>query len=201
VGDVVTYDFAVTNTGGLSVHGVDVTDPMTGLSAVTCTPATPATLAPNATMDCSATYTVTQADVDAGSIANTATVSGLDPADNMVTATDGVTVTADQVESVSFTKTASPSGAVNVGDVVTYTMIATNDGTVTLDNTTISDPMPGLSPLTCNPAQGTSLAPGASLTCTATYSVTATDVARGSIDNTATVTADSIGGHSASSAS
>ena len=83
---------------------------MTGLSAITCTPRHPATLAPGDTMDCSATYTVTQADVDAGSIVNTATVDGLDPADNPVTDTDGVTVQADQVESLAFTKTASPSG-------------------------------------------------------------------------------------------
>jgi uncharacterized repeat protein (TIGR01451 family) len=201
VGDVVTYDFAVTNNGGQTVHGVDVTDPMSGLSAITCIPGAPATLAPNATMDCSATYTVTQADVDAGSIVNSATVSGLDPADNPVTATDGVTVTADQVESLTFTKTASPSGAVNVGDVITYTMTATNDGTVTVVNATITDPMAGISALSCTPAQGATLAPGDSMTCTATYTVTATDAARGSIANTATVHGDTITGHGASKAS
>ena len=40
----------------------------------------------------------------------------------------------DQVESLGLTKTASPSGTVAVGDVITYTMTATNDGTVTIDN-------------------------------------------------------------------
>ena len=64
-----------------TLHDVTVTDPMTGLSAIACTPTTPATLAPGDTIDCTATYTVTQADVDAGSIDNTATVDGLDPAD------------------------------------------------------------------------------------------------------------------------
>ena len=200
-GDVVTYSFHGQNTGAVTLHGVTVTDPMTGLSAVDCTPATPATLAPGDTIDCSATYTVTQADVDAGSIDNTATVSGLDPADNPVTDSEATTVQAHQVETIGFTKTASPDGNAAVGDVITYTMTATNTGTVTLDNTVIADSMPGLSALDCTPAQGASLAPGGSMTCTATYTVTATDVTRGSIDNTATVSADSIGGHSASSAS
>ena len=39
---------------------------------------------------------MTQADVDAGSIVNTATVTGLDPANAPTSATGGATVTADQ---------------------------------------------------------------------------------------------------------
>jgi uncharacterized repeat protein (TIGR01451 family) len=110
-------------------------------------------------------------------------------------------VQVDQTESLSFTKTASPSGSVHAGSVITYTMTATNDGTVTVDNTVIEDPMPGLSPLACTPALGASLAPGDSMTCTATYTVTAADLGHGTIANTATVHADSIGGHPASNAS
>ena len=66
-GQTVTYTFAVTNTGNVTVHGVSVAETAfagTGtVSAVTC-PAT--TLAPGASTTCTATYTVTQADVDAG---------------------------------------------------------------------------------------------------------------------------------------
>ena len=40
----------------------------------------PGALAPGASVDCTATYTVTQADIDAGSIANTATATGTPPA-------------------------------------------------------------------------------------------------------------------------
>ena len=57
-------------------HSVDVTDPMTGLSAVTC-PST--TLAPGAAETCTATYTTTQADVDPGGITNTGTATGTPP--------------------------------------------------------------------------------------------------------------------------
>ena len=81
---------------------------MTGLSAVDCTPATPATLAPGDTIDCSATYTVTQADVDAGSIDNTATISGLDPTDTPVTDTAAATVQAHQVETIALHQDGQP---------------------------------------------------------------------------------------------
>ena len=63
----------VTNTGNVTLTAVGVTDPLPGLSAVTCPVAT---LAPAASTTCTATYTVTQADLDAGSIVNTATAIG-----------------------------------------------------------------------------------------------------------------------------
>ena len=40
-GDVITYGFHGQNDGTVTLHGVDVTDPMTGLSAVDCTPHDP----------------------------------------------------------------------------------------------------------------------------------------------------------------
>ena len=85
-----------------------VTDPLTGLGRSRCTPGTPATLAPGATIHCTATYTVTQADVDAGSIVNSATMNGLEPDGSPRSVTDGASVTATQTASVSLTKTASP---------------------------------------------------------------------------------------------
>ena len=44
----ITYTFTGTNTGTVTLDDVDVTDPMTGLSAIDCTPTAPATLAPGA---------------------------------------------------------------------------------------------------------------------------------------------------------
>ena len=105
-GDVVTYTFSGKNTGSVTLHNVTVTDPMPGLSAVNCTPGTPATLAPNATISCTATYTVTQANVDAGSFSNTATIAGLDPSNNPVSGSGGTTVSTLQVGTATLTKTA-----------------------------------------------------------------------------------------------
>ncbi len=69
-GSTLPYTFVVTNTGNVTLTSVAVSDPKVG--TVSC-PVT--SLAPGAHTDCTATYTLTQADVDAGHVANTATVA------------------------------------------------------------------------------------------------------------------------------
>lgn len=82
VGQTLTYTFAVENTGNLALSNLQLADPMPGLSAPTCAPvAIGGTLPVGGTTTCSATYTVTQADVNAGvAKTNTATVRGTPPA-------------------------------------------------------------------------------------------------------------------------
>ena len=69
-GDTVTYAFAVTNAGSLSLADVRVTDPLVAVTGG------PATLAVDATDAATfrASYVLTQADVDRGWVQNTATV-------------------------------------------------------------------------------------------------------------------------------
>lgn len=75
-GDGVQYTFTVTNAGGGTLTGVTVNDPMPGLSALTYTwPGASGVLAPGQQVTATATYTLTQADVDAGTVANTATAT------------------------------------------------------------------------------------------------------------------------------
>jgi hypothetical protein len=62
---------------------------------------------------------------------------------------------------------------------------------IPLSNVVVADPMAGLPPVNC-PA--TVLAPGASMTCTATYVVTQADMAAAVLANTATVTAQPASG-------
>jgi hypothetical protein len=71
-----------------------------------------------------------------------------------------------------------------------YRFHVTNTGTVTLAHVTVSDPLRGLSAVACPP---TPLAPGASTTCTATYAVTAADLAAGGVTNSATAIATTTG--------
>jgi uncharacterized repeat protein (TIGR01451 family) len=84
---------------------------------------------------------------------------------------------------LSLAKTANPTTYSTVGDVINYTVVATNDGSATLSGVSISDPTVGA--LNCTPAQPAALAPGASLSCTGSHTVTQADLAAGSIVNTA----------------
>jgi uncharacterized repeat protein (TIGR01451 family) len=88
-GTAITYSYTVTNSGNVTLSSVNVTDPMTGLSAVTC-PAGP--LAPASSETCRANYTTTEADVNAGKIKNTGTASGTSPSGKVVTAEDSLTI-------------------------------------------------------------------------------------------------------------
>ena len=60
----------------MTLDPVVVTDPLPGLSAINC-PLT--SLAPADMMTCTASYTITQVDVDAGAVDNLATATGTPP--------------------------------------------------------------------------------------------------------------------------
>ena len=93
-GDSVSYSYTVTNSGNVALAGpVSITDDtVTGVScpAVTTVGNNDANLDPSEVLVCSGTYTVTQADVDAGSLTNSATAS----ADGTTSAASGATGTA-----------------------------------------------------------------------------------------------------------
>ncbi|WP_347109244.1 hypothetical protein AAHB33_01190 [Paenarthrobacter sp. S56] len=79
-GDRITYTFTAKNNGNVPLTGVVIDDPLDGLSALTYTwPATPGTLLPGETVTAMATYAITQADIDAGHVANLATSTGNPP--------------------------------------------------------------------------------------------------------------------------
>ncbi len=187
VGDVINYTIVATNTGNVTLASVTVTDPK--VSGLVCSPANGSSLAPGASLNCTASHTVTQADLDAGSYANTACVN--DGAGGAAEACASEDVPADQNPALSMTKVATEQSFDSVGDVINYTIVATNTGNVTLASVTVTDPK--VSGLVCSPANGSSLAPGASLNCTASHTVTQADLDAGSYANTACVN-DGAGG-------
>ena len=88
---------------------------------------------------------------------------------------------------LTITKDATEASYDAVGDVIHYTIVATNDG-----NTTLAERdrhRRERDDLGCTPANGSSLAPGASITCTATHTVTQADIDAGHYLNTACVSA------------
>ncbi len=100
--------FTTTNTGTTTLSDVEVSDTgLTGLSAFSCAPGSPATLAPGEVLTCTGTKTMSQADVDAGAVTNTATATGTPPGGRPgVTDTDDETVTADGTPGIELVKTA-----------------------------------------------------------------------------------------------
>jgi len=188
VGDAVSYTFTVTNTGNVTVTGVGIDEQdFSGsgtLSAIDC-PTDP--LAPGDSVECTASYAVTQADLDAGSITNTATATAQDPNDGAVTSeSSSATVDAGQSAGISLTKKADPTIVHAAGDRVDYTFTVTNTGNVTLLDVSITEKgFSGDGTMSVVACPATTLAPQATTVCTATYRVTASDLSSAAITNTA----------------
>jgi len=180
VGDVINYEFDVANTGNVTMTAISITDNL--VTSVTC-PQT--SLIPSETMVCSASYTVTQADVDAGSVTNNASASGTPPSGSPVTELSSVTVDSNAVPSIAFEKRAISSNFSMVGDILSYEFDVENTGPVTLSNIVISDNL--ISSVSC---PLTSLAPTQTMVCSANYTVTQNDINTGSVTNNASVASD-----------
>jgi uncharacterized repeat protein (TIGR01451 family) len=178
-GELISYEFLVSNEGNVTLTGITVTDPI--VSPITC-PAS--TLAVGVSMTCMASYAVTQTDIDAGFVYNLATADSTESAPD----DDDATVTLPQNPAITLTKTAAESTYAAVGDIIHYTLVAKNTGNVTLHDVSITDPL--LPVLTCTPAQPAVLALNATLTCTGAYTIQAADLAQGmsnKVTNTAVV--------------
>ncbi len=191
VGQLVTYSFAVTNTGNVTLADVHVTDTgFTGtgqLSALDC-PAGIASMSPGDTVSCTADYRLTQADVDAGHVDNLAIATVTPPSGPEVDSPpSGVQVPVGADPAISIVKTADPTTVSTAGQTVNYTFLVTNTSNVTLHDVQVSeDRFTGTGALSAVDCPATTLAPGGIEICTASYTVTPADIGAGVIDNTAT---------------
>ena len=84
-----------TNTGTVPLSDVRMTDELPGLTDLSCDPAMPASLEPDDELSCTATRTVTQDDLDFGSIINIAQVSAEAPGGDADDDTDDISAIAD----------------------------------------------------------------------------------------------------------
>jgi uncharacterized repeat protein (TIGR01451 family) len=171
VGDVITYTITVTNTGNVTLTNIVVSDPLTGMNE------TIASLSPNANAVFTTQYTITQSDLDAGSVLNVATAT-----DGTITVPGEETVSTDPQPGMSVTKVADVSTYDAVGDVITYTITVTNTGNVTLTNIVVSDPLTGMNETIA------SLSPNTNAVFTTQYTITQSDLDAGSVLNVATAT-------------
>jgi len=193
VGETVTYTFTATNTGNVTLTGVEIHDAKEGLYGFSYGqwPGDEGVLAPGESVTATASYDLTQADVDAGEVLNSATATGTPPSGEDVEDEDEHTVPVTGTAGIGLVKEGTlDGGAHEPGDTVTYTFTATNTGDVTLTGVEIHDAKEGLYGFSYGewPGEEGVLAPGESVTATASYDLTAADVEAGEVLNTATAT-------------
>ena len=127
VGQVISYQFVATNTGNVTLTSVGVSDTQTApAGSLTSGPTCQSLSSPTGTCSGStttlvsgqsatftATYTITQADLDNGSVNDSATASGTPPTGSPVTSTPSTaTVTTTSAPAISWT----PVGTIIAGD-------------------------------------------------------------------------------------
>ena len=182
VDQVISYTYLVKNTGTESYPGpVSVTDNKAAINcpAVNSVGNADDNLDVNEEITCTGTYAISQADLDSGSVTNTATatVSGSSSAP----VTTAVTLTQNRV--LTLTIAANPTTYDQVGQVITYTYVILNNGNMTLQAPfSITDDK---ATVNCTQPADNLLSPNEQMSCTASYSIVQDNLNTGSVTNNA----------------
>jgi hypothetical protein len=190
-GDIITYGYSVTNNSAAGADGVVgpvlVEDDKT---EVTCDSVSAVgngddNLDPGESVSCASSYTVTREDALAGSVTNTAyAVMGSTSSEP-----ESATATTITTPLLSLLKGGELDGTFETGQTISYSLAASNDGNVTLNNVQITDTLLGT--LECD--QPVTLGVGETLNCSKSYVLTNDDVNNGSVSNMATASSDETG--------
>lgn len=184
VGQVITLMYVIKNSGTSTLGPAQftITDPLVSASSFNCGPAA-TTLSPGASTTCSVNYTISQADMGVVSVTTKAMAAGggapQSPAADLTIL--------KSINSLSLTSSPSPTNYNQVGQVITFNYVITNNGTTTLGpgQFTVTDILIGPNPINCGGAD-TTLTPNATVTCSANYTITEADMTFVSISNSAT---------------
>ena len=235
VGDTINYTITIENTGNITINTLSLVDTLTDGNGNALSLTTGPSFASNSdgsaqgrivageTSTYSATYLITQQDVNSGSVNNSVTVTGSSPGNSNDVSdisdngddTDGNTTNDPTVvsfninRSIESTKTAytidNGDGSVNAGDTIVYTITINNTGSTQLSSITLIDTLKdgnnnvlqlSSGPLFVSSSQGSLeglLSPSESATYSATYLITNSDAGTGKVINTVTVNASSPG--------
>ena len=212
-GDEISYSIVITNTGNLSITNVVMSDPLlsgangTLVSTPTESVSTDSILAVGETFTYTGTYTVQQSDIDDngggdGDIDNVASVVS---AEITTPITSEVDTPISQLPAYTILKTVTnvggdgASGVVDAaGDEISYSIVITNTGNLSITNVVMSDPLlsGANGTLVSTPTESVStdsiLAVGETFTYTGTYTAQQSDIddnggGDGDIDNVASV--------------
>lgn len=178
-GTVITYTYTVTNTGNVTLSP-SITDTLLG--TVPCA----ANLAPGATQTCTGTYTVTQADLDAGLITNQATATATFNSQTVSSTSQSFTLFTYEGPRLRLQITPNPTSFTGVGEFIVYTYTIRNTGSVPLNGPYVINDSK-VTFVDCSGATSP-LAVGASTTCVGSYATTQADVDAGNVINSASVT-------------
>ncbi|MGC9355486.1 MAG: DUF7507 domain-containing protein, partial [Mariniphaga sp.] len=190
----IQYTFEVTNTGEITLWEIEIDDERIGITGLDVVPDT---LAPGSTGTATATYKISQADIDAGGVTNSAKVTSNNSRGESVEDDSGTelenddpTVTAiEKNPSVYIEKEAVLSTEkVALGDVVNFNISVENTGNVTLFNVLVEDPLTGFE------QESDQLLPGELLNFNTDYTVQVADETEGQFDNVAFVSATTLSG-------
>ncbi|MDO5725917.1 MAG: S-layer homology domain-containing protein, partial [Tissierellia bacterium] len=184
-GETIKYTFTVENTGNVTLTDVKVEDNLEGLSTITWDKTE---IAPKDCARGTASYTITQEDVDKGKVVNTATASAKSPDENNPPENQIAIATVPAISNpgFEFTKTTNkdPNHKLSENEEIIYTFAVKNTGNVTLNGLILEDKM--FDVIVFKP---TEIAPGEEATATAKYIVTADDIKAGKVTNEAKVRA------------
>jgi hypothetical protein len=191
VGETITYTFTVTNTGNVTLTNVTLVDSVGGVTIT----GGPIPVLPVGAVDSTTftgSYTITQADIDAGTFLNVATVTGTPPVGPPVSDDDDHDEPLPQNPAIDLIKTGvfqdeNGDGYADVGETITYTFTVTNTGNVTLTNVTLVDSVGGVT-ITGGPIPVLPVGAVDSTTFTGSYTITQADIDAGTFLNVATVT-------------
>jgi LysM repeat protein len=186
VGQVITLTYVVKNNGTTTLGPTQfkIADALINNSALfDCGPAN-TSLATGVSTTCTSSYTITQADMNAANVTNSATASG----SGVPTSAAASVVVSKSVAAMTLSVAATPATYNQVGQVITLTYTIKNTGTSNLGPTqfTVNDFLINSNaPFNCGPANNT-LIPSGTVTCTATYTIAQADVNAANITSKAT---------------
>jgi gliding motility-associated-like protein/uncharacterized repeat protein (TIGR01451 family) len=193
-----TYLIVVANTGNVSLTGVVLTDAIVGGPALSTSLSGDSNnnniLDVGETWSYSATYDVTQSDIDAGTtLVNRAVIDTYqtDPAQAEAS------TTISQTAGWSMTKVAAEENFDAAGDILHYTITLINEGNVSIGNIVVTDPGADTGSITFvggDTDNDNRLDPDETWTYTAIHTATLADLDAGIYSNTATANGSTVVG-------
>ena len=180
-GETVNHSLTLSNNGNVTLQRVSVTDRLVKFECA----GFGGTLAPAEQVVCQGSYTLAQADIDAGLKENTTTVKGSGPKNVSVTATVTAEVILPPQPALTLNQSGQDKGdkPVKAGETINFTLTLTNNGNVTLQKVS---PSYSLGDVKCERFNGT-LAPAKAVTCKGSYRLTQADIDGGTLVATAGV--------------